>query len=42
MKLLRLLCPLVFLGTVAVAQRNPVPVPLINQPLVPMTVKPGG
>ena len=40
MKTLRLLSSLIILlGPVALAQRNPVP--FINQPLVPMTVKPG-
>jgi hypothetical protein len=43
MKPLRLLCPLtffLFLAPIALAQRNAVP--LINQPLIPITVKPGG
>ena len=39
MKPLRLLSSLVLLGGAALAQTNPVP--LVNQPLIPMTVKPG-
>ena len=41
MKRLRSLCQLtIFLSTMALAQSNPVP--LINQPLVPDSAKPGG
>jgi hypothetical protein len=41
MKPFRLLCPLsILFATIALAQSNPVP--FVNQPLIPMTVKPGG
>jgi hypothetical protein len=41
MRPLSLLCPLLILSaTIALAQSNPVP--FVNQPLIPMTVTPGG